>query len=226
MNAGMRTGRRYLHRLSLVLVASGLLATTASAAPISGGSAYTYSTTGFVGSMGSSTGGVATSDPYISYNGITTGQPLLTPGSFSLGSFQVASLASADASHTVNDLPFSVTADFKPADTSSGLGDAFVNIKGVINGTFSGTTTSDLTATVTSVNATGAPLPFKLTDLQVLAPQILSAPGVNGGTSSLYAYLPTIPQAPSIPEPTTLALFGVVLAVAGVHRFRVRRRAD
>ena len=96
------------------------------------------------------------------------------------------------------------------------------DIHGVLNGTITGSNSSTMTATITQVSplhSFSALLPSSAVQLNTSA--LLLAPGgTNGGMTTLTAFIST-----TIPEPSTIALFGVVLAVAGVHRVRARRRA-
>jgi hypothetical protein len=209
----MRPGRTRVHLLSLALAACGLLATTATATPITNGADYTYTTSGAV----LATWPAGAGQPNIQFQGVSDSTGLVAPGSFTLGSFQVGSISGPSAQFS--SIPFQVTMSFQPKDPSVDMSSAKVVVNGVLNGTIFGNKSSDLTATITGVTGTG-PVPFDLSQLTVLAPQILSPAGVNGGSTALNAYLGTLPQPPSIPEPTTLAIFGVVLALAGARRLR------
>ena len=184
---------------------------TVTAAPLSG--VLTYHTTGNVGNY---TGAPVGS---ISFDG-TWSIPLLTPGSISLGQFVSRPLPEG-AGLTYHDMPFYITLVAEQGDggydTTSGL-----SIAGLLNGTVTGTTQSDVMATITSVQPYGmAPLPFPLSNFHVDAPQLLAAPGVNGGRTTLNVRIDPFP--PPIPEPTSWAVFALAL-VAGLHRLRRARR--
>jgi hypothetical protein len=117
-------------------------------------------------------------------------------------------------------MPFYITLVTDQGDggyeTTSGL-----SIMGLLNGTVTGTTRSDVMATIMSVQPYGmAPPPFPLANFHVDAPQRLAAPGVNGGRTTLNARIDPVP--PPIPEPTSWAVFALAL-VSGLHRLRRAR---
>jgi hypothetical protein len=141
---------------------------------------------------------------------------LVTPGVISLGQFESRPLPEG-AGLSYHDFPFFITlvTDQGNGDygTTSGL-----SIAGVLNGTVTGTTQSDVTATITSVQPYGGtPLPFPLASFHINAPEILNAPGVNSGLTTLTARID--PDVPPIPEPTSWAVFAMLLVV-GLHRLR------
>jgi hypothetical protein len=180
---------------------------TVTAAPSIG--ALTYHTTGNVGTYFGDPVGT------ISFDG-EWAAPLATPGSIRLGQFQSRALAEG-AGLTYSDFPFYITLVTDQGnggyDATSGL-----SIAGLLNGTVTGTTQSDVMATITSVQPYGmAPLPFPLANIHVDAPQLLAPPGVNGGRTTLNARIDPFP--PPIPEPTSWAVFAMAL-VAGLRRLR------
>ncbi|WP_422928436.1 PEP-CTERM sorting domain-containing protein [Singulisphaera sp. PoT] len=139
----------------------------------------------------------------------TSSGTLYTPGSINLGTFNTSLSLPESASLTYANTPFTIDVYF---NTSSGT--SILQVNGLLNGTITGTTSSTLQASVASVtNIGGNPLPFPLDTFQVLAPQTISP----GGASPLYAYVSY-----NVPEPTTLALCGSVLAGLAVRRMRRR----
>jgi hypothetical protein len=194
-----------LHTLILTLALSVWVASAAKADPL------TFTTDGTVG------GGTSGPIGFFGNNG-----ELLTPGAFSLGQFQAPSLPDS-ASLTYNNTPFSVDVTF----TASGGATSDVVIKGVLNGTITGNNTSDMLATATSITQSGtAPLPFPINTMSVLGPQTLAPAGMYAGVTDLYAFISFNPAGETlpVPEPTTFALFGTVLAGLGLRR-RLRVRA-
>ena len=196
----------------LATTALALLATTTTAAPMTGATGYTYETQGEVLA--------GPSNPAIWFYGVHDNPTLTTPGTFSLGSFRVLGVRDGQTTEFKN-VAFNIGMNFRSNDPAIDLSNVHLGIHGLLNGTVTGDTSSDLTATLTSISAIG-PMPFDTPEPRVLVPQILAPVGVNGGMTSLNVYLGPTSQPPSIPEPTTLAIFGVVLAVAGVHRYRRR----
>jgi len=191
--------------LILTLALSVWVASSAQADPIS------FSTDGTVGG--------ADGGP-IGFFG-NTGS-LLTPGVFSLGQFQAPVLPSS-ASLTYANTPFSIDVTF----TTSGGATSDLLINGVLNGTITGNSSSNMLATATSVAQSGtAPLPFPVNTFSVLGPQTLAPRGLYAGVTDLYAFISFNPAGETfpVPEPTTFALFGTMLVGLGLRR-RLRARA-
>jgi hypothetical protein len=171
--------------------------------------------------------------PYTSYGDVGTqaGVPignfgfnyalgtLLMPGTFSLGSFQAQPLPDG-AGLTYHNLPFFIDVTFYPqGQTGPGAyaASSDLSIQGVLNGTVTGTSFSDVVATITSVKAGGpGVLPFPLDSFNVLTPLTLAPSGINGGVTNLIA------QVTAVPEPTPLALM-VVLTGLTALRSGIRR---
>lgn len=187
----------------LALTLGGWIATTTEAAPIS--QPLEYGTTGFIGSGAGP----------ISFTGNTG--VVLTPGVINLGSLNIAALPSG-TTQVINAVPFSLDVAFP-----SGPGGAFpwshVAVTGVLNGTITGNVFSDVLLAFTSVSQDGStPLPFTLSNFQVIGPVQLAPSGINGGSTQLFAYVGPLLAGQEIPEPSTLAIFAIGLAGVGLAR--------
>lgn len=179
---------------------------TVTAAPLTG--TYSYSTWGDVGARAGVPVGT------IWFDGARQ-STLLTPGSISLGQFESRALPEG-AGLTYHNMPFYITLTTEQVGGGYGSSGG-LSIEGVLNGTVTGTTRSDVLATVTSIRPFGpGPLPFPLASFHIDAPQVLAAPGVNGGLTTLTARIDPIP------EPTSWAVFAMALA-AGFSQFRRTR---
>jgi hypothetical protein len=164
---------------------------------------YSIQTNGIVGS--SNTG-------VVTLNSTPTTVPLLAPGTINLGTFQVQPQPDG-VSVNYNNVPFHIWTTMQ--ETSGEFPkDLHLDITGVLNGTITGSSNSDLTAQITSVtpSSTWGSL-FPASMVQFNAPQVIAP----SGTTTLTAFLPA-----AIPEPGTLALFGVTFA--GALMLRRRRR--
>lgn len=182
-----------------------------------------YSTTGTIGGASESPAefldfaGVSNSTPTPSPAGV-----FYMPGVFSLGGFKAMALPDGE-SRAVEALPFSITISL--------FGDPFagaellsqIRIDGTLDGELSSEPGNGLLASVSSIAQVGTPLgvpPFRVEDLQLLAPQfILPAGQLPSTTTPLYGYVDA-----QVPEPTALATLGLgVVALAWTRR---RRRAN
>jgi hypothetical protein len=113
---------------------------------------------------------------------------------------------------TYNNLPFYINVTVQPqGQAASGLA-----IQGDLNGSIQGPTNSSVVATVTSIQPTGpGTLPFPVGAVNV-GPQALEPSGVNGGVT------PFIGQVNMVPEPSSLAVMGI-LAGWAAFRLGIRR---
>jgi hypothetical protein len=140
----------------------------------------------------------------------------MTPGSLALGSFDAEALISGSLTYT--NLPFYINVTFS-SQGSSGVTYPELAIQGVLNGTTTGSSSSDVIATVTSVQTVGTgALPFPISSF-VLGPQMLAPSSVNGGQTALVANI----EPAAVPEPTAMAMMSL-LAGWGVYRLLLRRR--
>ena len=190
---------------------------------------YSYTTSGGIdGPSGSP----------ITFNPQSYSSTLTTPGSFVLGSFTTSPLPPT-ATLTYNNTPFTIDLNIAPAGSyvypyyygySYNPSAYQYQISGVLNGSITGATSgsgsSSMFATITSVTGSGlgstTTPPFPVSDLQFNFPQgIAAAVGSNPSTTTLagqvtIAGVPLLP-APA-PEPSTIAVFGLALAGLACRR--------
>jgi len=206
------------NRLRNVAIALGLFALTGSIAKADG--ILTYSTSGFVQGTTGVTGTNA-----ITYSAINDAS-VDTTSNLPLGAFQVAALG-PNQSTIYNNTPFSFTlipagyngaplADFSP-----------LTVTGVLNGTLSGDSKSNVIATFNPIPSDTFKLGDATSTLAGLPNQILLVPASAGGTTTLEGAIATVgtvnPQAP-VPEPSTIALFLSTVGGLALRRFVMKRR--
>jgi hypothetical protein len=142
------------------------------------------------------------------------------PGTFSLGAFQARGLPSGTR-RVFDDMPFSITLNLFD-QPFVGTVASQIRVEGQLDGELSTGPGLGLLASVRSVTRVGTPLgtpPFRLEDLQILAPQFILPAGPSPVASSpIYAYVSA-----QVPEPTALATLGLGAAAFLAHRARRRR---
>jgi hypothetical protein len=162
--------------------------------------------------------------------------PMFTsPGTFSLGQFDAAGILPTSATLTYNNTPFTVDLN---VSTGAGTGPNApyytYEISGNLNGMITGTGSSTMVATVSSitgiseyVNGVWTTPPFPVSELQINAPQGITAPnGYQDGLTTLYAQVnPALGLPSPAPEPTSIAIVGVGLVAWGVRRRLARSRS-
>jgi hypothetical protein len=189
-----------------------------------------YSTSGTIDSNG------VTGTPVISFNSVLN-SAFESPSSFSLGDFQVAALPTGQKV-SYDNTKFHITYLVNSVDGSAPKpNETPIQVSGVLNGTIQGSNQSDVRATFDPItNAkfqTGSfSNALSITD----SPLTLVPSTTNSGQTSAQAFLTstmtTTPpdsggggSTPSVPEPSTIALFLTTLAGLGVQRAR-RHRAN
>ena len=206
--------------LRTAVVALGIAALAATGADAA--ALMTYST---VGSTIDSEG--VTGTGAISFNTVASGS-FSNPSSFSLGEFQVAELPEGTSTTYVN-TPFHITFQSKLIDGAEPVpNETPIVIEGVLNGTVNGSNQSTVVATFDPATI----IPEFVTGLytnQLSVPDLnlsLVPSTSNGGRTTAQAHLVASPNAPPVPEPTTIALFLTTLAGLGIrHRVRSGRVA-
>jgi hypothetical protein len=206
---------------ALAVVALGtLLASDAGAAAMSTDSINSfmqYSTSGTVNSTG------VTGTPVISFNSVQNGA-FTAPSAFSMGSFQVAPLPTG-VSTTYTNTPFSITYLANQVDGSvPSVNGTPITISGVLNGTVTGGSQSDVIATFNPASLPAFQTGNFSDTLSVLDSPISLVPSTtNGGLTTAQAQMivQSIVPPPAAPEPTSIAVF--LTAIGGlVLRRRLR----
>jgi hypothetical protein len=213
--------------LTATLAFAGLLASEAGAATIMTPDAtvqsYSYSTDGNIASQT----GVAPIT-FIS----PSSQAFTTPGTFSLGQFDAVNMLPASATLTYNNTPFIIDLN---VPSGNGMGTYTYAISGNLNGSITGSGSSTMVATVSSITGVpnlfdGTPTtpPFPASDLSVSVPQGINAPNALMGTdglTTLYAQVsPGLGLPAPAPEPASIAIFGTALAAWGLRRRLARSK--
>ncbi|WP_169976776.1 PEP-CTERM sorting domain-containing protein [Tautonia rosea] len=143
------------------------------------------------------------------------------PGVFSLGTFTTKAVPSG-MSVLLDRFPFSITLNlFGNSPDRSVVSQIAIN--GTLDGVLSTAPGTGLIASVSSVSQIGTPIgtpPFRVEDLQILAPQFImpagSSPSMN---TPIFGYVNA-----QVPEPTALATLGVGIAVWLLRRKQQARR--
>jgi hypothetical protein len=201
-----------------VAIALGLFAAASASAKADG--ILSYSTSGFVtGTMG------VTGTNAITYEAIKTAN-VDTTSNLPLGEFQVAPLG-ADQSTIYNNTPFSFTLIPSGYNGSPLSGFSPLTVTGVLNGTLTGGSQSNVIATINPIPNDTFQLGSATSTLAGLPNQVLLVPNSAGGTTTLEAAINTVgtvnPHAP-VPEPSTIALFLSTVGGLALRKYVQARR--
>ncbi|WP_169980091.1 PEP-CTERM sorting domain-containing protein [Tautonia rosea] len=160
----------------------------------------------------------------LNYNGIIQ-QTVRTPSNVSFGEFQVLPDLGANVSTTYTDTPFTLAMTVGEVNGQvPSLNQTPIFIDGLLNGTITGETQSNVTATF---NLDPANLPtFQVDDFIVTITKIdpvdIAPFTTNGGRTSIQGRI----EAVQIPEPASIAVFLVALAGGLGLRRRALARKD
>jgi hypothetical protein len=169
-----------------------------------------YATSGSIGATG------VDGTPVVSFNSVPTGE-FTSPSAFSLGEFMVSALPNGQST-TYTDTPFSITylvSQVNGQPIESGF--TPIVLTGKINGTVSGASQSDL-----MVSFDTNPIPSFVTNgflntLVNLDTSLTLVPSTtNGGRTTAQTLLVSQP----VPEPASIAIFGLGIAGFVWHRRR------
>jgi hypothetical protein len=180
--------------------------------PVSASTLMSYTTSGTIDSTG------VTGSSIISFKPLTDAS-FNSPSFFSLGDFQVAALP-AGQSTTYDHTPFHITLIVDKADGSvPSPNDTPIVINGELNGTITGPKQSTVRATFDAVGSPSFQTGQFLNILTLPDSGLYLVPSTtNNGVTTAEAHLRTLP-APTIPEPTTIALFLTTLTGLGLRRY-------
>lgn len=194
-----------------------LAATTSTPAPAPLKVETTFATSGSIGTTGITGPNVISFVP-------ESGGTINTPSAFSLGTFVVGYLPPG-AMTTYDHTPFSITYTAQKVNgVEPGPGDAPVTITGILNGTVTGPSQSDVVATFNPISKPSFLAGDYLSTLTVLDPQVSLVPSTtNFGRTTAQGHL-KVTAAP-VPEPTAVALFLTTIAGLGLRR-RFGRKGD
>ena len=175
-----------------------------------------FSSSGSFGDSGISNGNL------LNFNGILQ-QNVQAPSNFSFGEFQVLPDVGENISTTYDDTPFTLA--MTVGEVNGGvpeLNETPIFINGLLNGTISGETQSNVTATF---NTSDLPS-FKVGDYTItitkLDPVDIAPFTTNGGRTSIQGRI----EAQTVPEPASIAVFLVALAGGiGMRRRALARKA-
>lgn len=144
-----------------------------------------------------------------------------SPSAFSLGEFVVAALPQGVVT-TYTDTPFKISyfTDTVDGETPE-LNETPLTITGVLNGTVSGPSQSDVIATFDPITDNEFRTGNFLNTISILSPEVSLVPSTaNGGRTTAQARIRSefSPSPPPVPEPATLTIFVAAIAGLGLRR--------
>ncbi len=168
-----------------------------------------YSTVGTIDSEG------VVGNPVIGFNSVSS-DAFTAPSAFSLGEFQVAGLPDG-SSTSYTDTPFSITYLVNKVDGSvPSINQSPITIKGVLNGSVSSSSQSDVVATFDPASIAAFQTGSYLNTLKIKDNALSLVPSsTNSGRTTAQARI--IVQSvtpPPVPEPTSIAIF--LTAIVGL----------
>ncbi|WZO98325.1 PEP-CTERM sorting domain-containing protein [Isosphaeraceae bacterium EP7] len=197
--------------LRIALAALATIAVTAGSSRADSLKSYmNYNTSGTIDSAG------VTGTPVISFNSVAAGS-FTAPSSFSLGEFLVSGALPDDQVTTYTNTKFSITLGISKVNGSVPLpNETPFTLTGVLNGSITGTSQSDVVATFDPVPVGTFRTGDFLNTLKVLDSNISLVPSTtNGGRTTAQAQITTTA---AVPEPTSVAIFLSALAGFGMLR--------
>lgn len=214
-------------RMAALTLAFGLTATVAApAAPIKGETPATLMSYKTSGTIDTSTGITGPTDVVaINFRSVDEGS-FQSPSSFSLGEFVVAALPQGVVT-TYTNTPFKISYFTEAVDgVTPDPNDSPITVSGVLNGTVSGPSQSDVVATFDPITDSAFRTGNFLNTISILSPEVSLVPSTtNGGRTTAQARIRSelSPVPPPVPEPATLTIFVAAIAGLGLRR-RLRAR--
>ena len=201
---------------------AGATTMSAQASTISGGGLSPLLTYDTVSSSVGSTGISGT--PAIKFVPVT-GVSYLSPSNLSFGSFQVSALPDGQSTTYVN-TPFTIKFS---ADAVNGQpinpNETPITIAGVLNGTVMGANQSSVVATFGAPSKTVFQTGLYSNTLGSIDSPLRIAPSTSGPTTA-QGFLSATTITSPVPEPSTIAVFAVMLAGLGLRQRVVLRRRN
>lgn len=214
-------------RLAALTLTFGLAAgASASAAPMTVGNTATLMSYKTSGTIDTDTGVSGPTDVVaINFRSVDEGS-FQSPSSFSLGEFVVAALPQGVVTSYAN-TPFKISYFAEKVDgVTPEVNETPITFTGVLNGTVSGPSQSDVVATFDPITNDEFRTGNYLNTISILSPEVSLVPSTtNGGRTTAQARLRSqlSPLPPPVPEPATLTIFATAIVGLGLRR-RLRAR--